>query len=393
MISSFIETYIFLGYSIFIPLIIFIFISLIFYLLLSKADAEKTRSLLLRMEFFILFAILALIFIFAICIVLELTDRELIYDWGITTIAGMTVAFILTNFIYLFLMIGIFTLMVKKFDSQLFEVPMYSGFRTIFERHAGNFLKLIFYVSFFLLSGYLIGQYFENPRIVLYIYLFIYLLIYVFAPAIRKFFGRAVEIRNGEIFDNYMNLLKKTEISYKKLSIIESPYGFANAWAVGLLPGFTEIFLLRPLEENLNGKEMNAILAHELAHIKDRHILIRYLLINIFIFILGQVNLLEDSTTFSTPMFIIFFIGYFIITRKQEQNADTFAAKLTSPEDLVSALKKIDFINRKARGESMERSHFEKTGRRSAMDVRCDDIMKRCGMKVETKAEGNTENV
>lgn len=385
MLSSFIETYKILGYSIVVPLAVFIVLAVFFYFLLRKATPEKARRLLLRMEFFILLAFFLNIFIFAFCIGTYWIDNNIVQNLGFSIIAGTGAAFILTGLIYLAFMVRVFTFFIEKFDNRLFQIPLYFGYMAIFKRYAHFFMMMIVYVSFFFSSSFLIGYYFENPNITIYFYSIIFLLYYIFYPAIIKSSGKAKEIRDGEIFNGYMELLEKSHVSPKKISIIQSPYGFANALAIGFLPGFTEIILFKPLADNLSIQETRAILAHELAHIKMNHVLYRVFYTLIYVFIIGKIHVMENSSMFTMPTTIIFAIIYIVLTGRQEKDADTFAAEMTTPEDLISALKKIDLINRKARGELVEKSFFEMTGRRSPMDVRCDDILKRCGNNIETQ--------
>ena len=390
MFTSFIEAFKIVGYSIFIPLVFFLAISAICLLILRKTDPEKSRRLLLRMDFLVLLSFFLSIFIFVYHIWREWIIRDIIGDEGIAAIAGIGAAFLLTGLIYLALMIGVFTLMIEKFSPSLFEVPLYAGYREILKRHFNNYFMLIFYVSFVFLSSYLIGYYFDNPDITIYIYTLIYLLYNLFTPVITNFFNKSKELKDGQVFDEYMDLLEKTLIHPRKIRITESCYGVANALVVGVLPGFTEILLFKPLVENLNIQEIKAIIAHELAHIKQKHALIRAVSMLIFVFILGQTYLATNGSMFTIPIIITFAIIYSLIIRNQEQNADIFAAELTSPEELVSALKKIDILNRKASGELVEKTFFEMTGRRSPMDLRCEYIMQRFGKDLEIHSNEET---
>ncbi len=393
MITSFVAAYTIVGYSILIPVIIFLVITSLFFLALIKADPEKTRRLLLRMELFISLSFFAAIFIFAFCIGIFWIDNDFIPELDFPTIAGTGAALLLTGFTFLALMTGIFALMIKKFDPGLFRVTMYSGYRAILRRQVYSYMQLLIFVTFFFSSSFLIGYYFENTDITVYFYTFVFLLYYIFYPTIVKFSGKAEKIREGEIYDGYMELLEKSHISHKRISIIQSPYGFANAMAMGFIPGFTEIILFKPLVENLNAQEVMAIIAHELAHIKRNHVLYRVISMLVYVFIIGKLYLIDNSSLFTIPAIIIFAIIYNSFVRKQEKEADTFAAELTSPEDLVSGLKKIDLTNRKARGELVEKSFFEKTGRRSPMDARCDDILKRFGREIEVRNDINADEV
>ncbi len=193
--------------------------------------------------------------------------RDIIGDGGIRAIAGMVIAYALTNFIYLVLMVSVFTLMTEKFDPRFFEVPIYSGYWVIFKRQT----LVILVVTIFLLiiiSAWLAEKYSISPVAYLAAILFIVLFVKIFSSIRYRFSGSREEITSGPIFDGYRELLRKSGMSHIRLWIKESADGTAEIKTTGFFPHLNEIVLTKPLVEGLDGSQAEALIARELYLIK-----------------------------------------------------------------------------------------------------------------------------
>jgi STE24 endopeptidase len=135
-----------------------------------------------------------------------------------------------------------------------------------------------------------------------------------------------------------------------------------NAYFTGF--GKTKrIVFFDTLLERLSGKEVEAVLAHELGHFKHRHVVKRivstFALSLVFLWLLAMLmktdwfyqglGVSTPSTALALLLFFLvmpvfsFFIGPLMAaySRKHEFEADAYAAKQTSSDDLVSALVKM----------------------------------------------------
>ena len=310
--------------------------------------------------------------------------RDIIGDGGIRAIAGMVIAYVLTNFIYLTLMVSVFTLMIEKFDPQLFNVPIYSGYWVIFRRQT-IVIVVVTTLLLFIVLAWLFDKYLINPVNFLAIMLFIVLFVNIYSSLKYRLSGNMEEITSGSYFDGYRELLEKSGMSHKKLWVRESPDGTAEIKTIGFLPHLNEIVLTKPLMDGLDTDEVKALIARELYLIKRWNNLLKFsgLIVNLLIIWFTAVIRYPVIIALVITSACTLILSHSL--NKQERDADTFAAEMTSADDLVSALKEIELINSRARGELVEKSFFAMTGRRSPMDVRCDDILKRCGNNIETQ--------
>ncbi|PHR26700.1 MAG: peptidase M48 Ste24p [Desulfotalea sp.] len=147
-----------------------------------------------------------------------------------------------------------------------------------------------------------------------------------------------------------------------------------TAAVVGIIPGLRYILLTPALIETMNLAELEAILAHEIGHVKKRHLLLYVLLIGGFslmagllaepfihlLLSLGFLNDLMVRTNMSAEtvvtlmgsipllvamvLYFRFVFGYFI--RNFERQADLFSLQtLGSAEALISAFEKISILS------------------------------------------------
>ncbi len=128
----------------------------------------------------------------------------------------------------------------------------------------------------------------------------------------------------------------------------------ANAFASGLLRATVSVY--SHLERNLEAVEFDAIVAHELAHLKGRHEALRLLAasLGIGVFLLisetaGRAFDMPRAVSLAVDLYlIVMFVQILpgIVYRFQERRADAFAARLVPPPaTLASALRKVYALN------------------------------------------------
>lgn len=242
----------------------------------------------------------------------------------------------------------------------------------VYEQIAQNKIKssliISLFIGFIVAAVYFISQAFGYGND----FMFIALIISCGMSGISYFYGDQIVVAlNGakeasrkEYFDFYTvteNLSIANNTPMPKVYVINTPA--MNAFATGRDPKHSLVCATTGLLEKLNRTELEAVIAHELSHIKNYDIL----LMMIVSILIGTLSIIINSATRlsffgggdkdndnNNPIFAI--IGFILIifapiiaqliqlaiSRRREFLADASAVKLTrQPQGLIDALKKI----------------------------------------------------
>lgn len=244
---------------------------------------------------------------------------------------------------------------------------------TLYNRSDSNRKKTWFLLSLFfilvILIGYFFSWYFGEP-LILYLAVFFSIFSsffsYWFSHKIVLSMSGASELKiedNKELYRLVENLCISTGLPVPKIYIISDPS--PNAFATGRNPEKAVIAVTTGLLAKLDRSELEGVIAHELAHIKNRDILLSTLVT----VLLGMVVLLADwfrrwafysrggdndnkgqlgvislilALVFSILAPIFATLMQLAISRKKEFLADADGALMTRyPEGLARALEKI----------------------------------------------------
>lgn len=194
--------------------------------------------------------------------------------------------------------------------------------------------------------------------------LFSLLLMWIFPKWIAPIFNKFEELKDVFLKKKIENLLNKSGFKSNGIFVMDGSKrsGHSNAYFTGIGKNKRIVFF-DTLLKGILPQELEAILAHELGHFKYKHILkqiiFNFILILITLFILS--NLIDNSYVYNgfgvqnksnamalillilvTPIFTFIFSPLInVISRKNEYEADRFAAKITNSKDLISALIKL----------------------------------------------------
>lgn len=165
---------------------------------------------------------------------------------------------------------------------------------------------------------------------------------------------------NKRVYNLVENLCISTGMTTPKINIIDDDS--LNAFASGISPKSFSISLSKGIIEKLNDEELEAVIAHELTHIKNRDVrvlIISIIFVGIFAFIsqaifrsmqFGRIGRgKKDGGAAIIIALLLALVGYlistlfrFALSRKREYLADAGSAELTHrPLALASALRKI----------------------------------------------------
>ncbi|WP_456325081.1 M48 family metallopeptidase [Desulfonauticus submarinus] len=233
--------------------------------------------------------------------------------------------------------------------------------------------KIKTYILSFLLGGILlitIFFIFKNFGKLAWLYAFLGISIFMFiiqylAPKIiLPLFNKFIPISDSSLKQKIHNLAQKIGYKIQDIYIMDGSKRTtkANAFLTGF-GKYKKIALFDNLVNTLSHQEIIAVLAHELAHFKLKHIFKQIVLslTNLAIFLITlqlflhqpniskalgieypsiHANLLAFSLIF-TPLSFILGIMENFLSRKFEKQADMFALKFVKSQDLISALKKL----------------------------------------------------
>ncbi len=189
-----------------------------------------------------------------------------------------------------------------------------------------------------------------------------------YSTLIVPLFNKQTPLEEGELKEAIKNLSNKVNFKLDDVFVIDGSKRStkANAYFSGLGPK-KRIVLFDTLINDLSTNEIVSVLAHEIGHYKKKHTLfmmvISVLQMGITLYILslfiGNPELSRalnvEQTGFHlglvafgilySPISTILGLGVNILSRKNEYEADAFAAKHYSPDGLASALKKLSVKN------------------------------------------------
>lgn len=169
---------------------------------------------------------------------------------------------------------------------------------------------------------------------------------------------------NKRVYNLVENLCISTGMSMPKVNIIEDDS--LNAFASGINTKTFSISLSRGIIDKLNDDELEAVIAHELTHIRNRDVrllIISIVFVGIFAFIsemifrsmqFGRIGKGKKEGGVIIIALLLALVGYliaslfrFALSRKREYLADAGSAELTHrPLSLASALRKISVDSR-----------------------------------------------
>jgi len=164
---------------------------------------------------------------------------------------------------------------------------------------------------------------------------------------------------NKRVYNLVENLCISTGVPMPKVNIIEDDS--LNAFASGLNSNTYTISLSRGIIDKLGDDELEAVIAHELTHIRNRDVrllIISIVFVGIFGFItqmlfrsmrLGRIGRGKKEGASILVAMLLALLGYllaslfrFALSRKREYLADAGSAEITKrPQSLASALRKV----------------------------------------------------
>ena len=180
---------------------------------------------------------------------------------------------------------------------------------------------------------------------------------YIFAPLMMQFLWKTEQLNDIVLKERLKELANRSGIKYKDVVVCNTgAFPIVNAAVAGILPRNRRIFITETLLRYFTHEQIETIVAHEIGHIRHKHLLISCFLS--FFFILSFTNFhlwvsqplitrFDGVPHISAILTILFFVFYFkvffnFLSRRFEHQADLYAVHLTNkPEEYKSALENL----------------------------------------------------
>ena len=168
---------------------------------------------------------------------------------------------------------------------------------------------------------------------------------------VLKVYAFSVEpVDEGDLYDNAVRIVGAAGRTLSSLRVVYSPrYPMANAFAIGV----TTIQVTEDLAKLLSRDEMNAVLAHEAAHLHHNHSYGQRVLLVVCLGIFFGILTPLFTNPYAQWAFLAPFVGipllllHTAVSRKHEVIADAESARITKdPTHLATALTHIYSANR-----------------------------------------------
>ena len=183
------------------------------------------------------------------------------------------------------------------------------------------------------------------------------LLPFVFAPLLMQFLWKTEPLTDTELKQKLQCLTERSGIKYRDIGVWQTgSLSIANAAVAGIIPRNRKVFITDTLLHNFPDEQIETIVAHEIGHIRHKHLLVStllvlgYLLSSVIFYLLVMEPLKEPLAEFPillTIISILFFVFYFkilynFLSRRFEHQADLYAVDLTdNQEAFKSALENL----------------------------------------------------
>lgn len=228
-------------------------------------------------------------------------------------------------------------------------------------------LIMFFFILLIAVIGWLVAFFMHDYWVAIWVLIIatIYAIIQYFASAkLAVMMTGAKQIRkrdNPRLYNTVENLSIATGLPMPKVYIIDDPA--PNAFATGRDPAHAVVAATTGLLDIMDNKELTAVMAHEMSHVKNYDIRVSMITFGL-VCIIGYITDLavrmifytnrHDSDDNSPVGVVVLFVvsllaplaaslAQLAVSREREYLADASAAHITRyPEGMISALKKLD---------------------------------------------------
>jgi heat shock protein HtpX len=248
--------------------------------------------------------------------------------------------------------------------------------KQIAQNKRNTLLIIIVFVAFITLIGGLFAWLYNNisALIITAIIAGAYALIQYFMASKLALLGTGARETNKTENPRYYKIVEKlaedAKLPMPKIYVIDDPA--PNAFATGRDPQHACVAVTTGLMEIMDDKELRAVLGHEMSHVKNYDIRVSMIVFGLasIVGLISDIGLRmlfwsDREEEDNSPVGVVFalftlilapFVATMIqlaISRQREYLADASSAAMTSTDDMVNALRKLDTHNRPMRQQNV----------------------------------------
>lgn len=248
--------------------------------------------------------------------------------------------------------------------------------KQIAQNKRNTLLIIIVFVAFITLIGGLFAWLYNNisALIITAIIAGAYALIQYFMASKLALLGTGARETNKTENPRYYKIVEKlaedAKLPMPKIYVIDDPA--PNAFATGRDPQHACVAVTTGLMEIMDDKELRAVLGHEMSHVKNYDIRVSMIVFGLasIVGLISDIGLRmlfwsDREEEDNSPVGVVFalftlilapFVATMIqlaISRQREYLADASSAAMTSTDDMINALRKLDTHNRPMRQQNV----------------------------------------
>ena len=248
--------------------------------------------------------------------------------------------------------------------------------KQIAQNKRNTLLIIIVFVAFITLIGGLFAWLYNNisALIITAIIAGAYALIQYFMASKLALLGTGARETNKTENPRYYKIVEKlaedAKLPMPKIYVIDDPA--PNAFATGRDPQHACVAVTTGLMEIMDDKELRAALGHEMSHVKNYDIRVSMIVFGLasIVGLISDIGLRmlfwsDREEEDNSPVGVVFalftlilapFVATMIqlaVSRQREYLADASSAAMTSTDDMVNALRKLDTHNRPMRQQNV----------------------------------------
>ena len=248
--------------------------------------------------------------------------------------------------------------------------------KQIAQNKRNTLLIIIVFVAFITLIGGLFAWLYNNisALIITAIIAGAYALIQYFMASKLALLGTGARETNKTENPRYYKIVEKlaedAKLPMPKIYVIDDPA--PNAFATGRDPQHACVAVTTGLMEIMDDKELRAVLGHEMSHVKNYDIRVSMIVFGLasIVGLISDIGLRmlfwsDREEEDNSPVGVVFalftlilapFVATMIqlaVSRQREYLADASSAAMTSTDDMVNALRKLDTHNRPMRQQNV----------------------------------------
>lgn len=248
--------------------------------------------------------------------------------------------------------------------------------KQIAQNKRNTLLIIIVFVAFITLIGGLFAWLYDNisALIITAIIAGAYALIQYFMASKLALLGTGARETNKTENPRYYKIVEKlaedAKLPMPKIYVIDDPA--PNAFATGRDPQHACVAVTTGLMEIMDDKELRAVLGHEMSHVKNYDIRVSMIVFGLasIVGLISDIGLRmlfwsDREEEDNSPVGVVFalftlilapFVATMIqlaVSRQREYLADASSAAMTSTDDMINALRKLDTHNRPMRQQNV----------------------------------------